>query len=110
MQVLWTLEEAFVNDMLDQFTQPKPAYNTVSTIMRILEDKGFIGHKNFGRSHQYYPLISREEYQRFKLKNIATDYFGGSFQSLVSFMAEEKDISLRDIEEIRKTLKRKSDD
>ena len=104
MQVLWKLQQAFVKDILEFFPEPKPAYNTVSTIIRILADKGFVGHRAFGKSHQYFPIVSKSSYSRFQLKNLATGYFSGSFRSLLSFMAEEENLSLRDIEELKKIV------
>ncbi len=107
MQILWSLEKAFVKDMLPHFEEPTPAYNTVSTIVRILEEKGFIGHESFGKSHQYYPVISKDEYSEYVINNITTGYFSGSFRKLLSFMAEKNDLSMRDIEEIKKEIKKK---
>ena len=104
MQVLWKLETGFVKDMLEFFDNPKPAYNTVSTIVRILEDKGFVGHESFGKSHQYHPLVSKTEYKRFQLNNLTKGYFSGSFKNLLSFMAEENDLNIRDVEEIKRIM------
>jgi len=104
MQVLWKLEQAFVKDTLEYFPDPRPAYNTVSTIIRILEEKGFVDHRAFGKSHQYFPIVSKSAYSKFQLKNLATGYFSGSFKSLLSFMAEEENLSLRDIEELKKIV------
>ena len=81
MQVLWKLEQAFVKNTLEYFPDPQPAYNTVSTIIRILEDKGFVEHRAFGKSHQYFPVVSKSEYSKFQLRNLATGYFSGSFKS-----------------------------
>ena len=104
MQVLWKLQQAFVKDMLEYFPEPKPAYNTISTIIRILADKGFVGHQAYGKSHQYFPIVSKSNYSKFQLKNLAAGYFSGSFKSLLSFMAEEENLSLRDIEELKKIV------
>mgnify|MGYP001283964940 FL=1 len=76
MQILWQLEEAFVNDIVDKMPEPKPAYNTVSTIVRILEKKGFVNHIAYGKTHQYYPLISKTEYTRSFMKSFMGSYFG----------------------------------
>ncbi|MEQ8323134.1 MAG: BlaI/MecI/CopY family transcriptional regulator [Vicingaceae bacterium] len=111
MQVLWKINTGFVRDILAHFEDPKPAYNTVSTIVRILQDKGFVGHEAFGKSHQYFPLVSKSQYSKFQLRNLMSDYFSGSFKNLVSFMAEEEDLSIRDIEELKRLVdnhKRKS--
>ena len=104
MQVLWSLRKGFVKDIIDQLPDPKPAYNTVSTIVRILEKKGFVSHKAYGKTYEYFPLVSKDEYKRKFLKSFVKRYFGNSFQELVSFFANEKDISLQDLEEIRALL------
>ncbi len=100
MQILWKLEKAFVKDIVDQFPNPKPAYNTVSTIVRILEKKGFIGYKAYGKTHEYFPLIAKEKYTQFYLNNLVKGYFGGSFQSLVSFFAAENKLNVQDIDQL----------
>jgi len=107
MQVLWKIEKGFVKNVLAFFDEPKPAYNTVSTIIRILEDKGFVSHKVFGNSHEYFPRITKQTYSKYVLGNLTRGYFSGSFKNLVSFMAEEDDLSIKDIEEIEKILKSK---
>ena len=104
MQVLWTLKKAFVKDIIDQLPSPKPAYNTVSTIVRILERKGFIGYTAFGKTHEYYALIAKEKYTQFYLNNLVKGYFGGSFHSLVSFFAEENKLNLNEIDQLVKQL------
>jgi len=106
MQVLWGLEKAFVKDIIDQMPNPKPAYNTVSTIVRILEKKGFIGYKAYGKTHEYFPLISKEHYTRFYLNNMVTGYFNGSFHNLVSFFAKENNMKIQDIEQLVKELEK----
>lgn len=106
MQVLWDLEKGFVKDILDQLPTPKPAYNTASTIVRILEKKGFIGYKAYGKTHEYYPLISRENYTRFYLNNMVTGYFNGSFNNLVSFFAKENNMKVQDIDQLVKELEK----
>ena len=107
MQILWKLNKAFVKDIVEKMPDPKPAYNTVSTIIRILETKGFVGHKAYGKTHEYFPLVSREKYTRFYLNNIITEYFNGSFNNLVSFFAKENKLSPRDIEKLLKEIKPK---
>jgi predicted transcriptional regulator len=100
MQILWDLEKGFVKDVLDQFPEPKPAYNTVSTICRILEKKGFLDHKSYGNSHQYYPLVGREEYTRDYLNNFVGNYFGNSIEQLVSFFSKQNKVDIREAERI----------
>ncbi len=104
MQVLWKLENAFVKDIIEELPEPKPAYNTVSTIVRILEKKGFVSHKAYGKTHEYSPRISRDDYKKSFLKSFIKRYFGNSFQEMVSFFASDRDISLEEMEEIRKLL------
>ncbi|MFB9865084.1 BlaI/MecI/CopY family transcriptional regulator [Rufibacter immobilis] len=105
MQILWRLGQGFVKDILDQLPEPKPAYNTVSTIVRILEKKGFVGYKAYGKTHEYYPLIARDDYRHFYLKNFVSGYFGGSFKRLVSFFAKEENMDLQELEEMLKHVK-----
>ena len=104
MQVLWGLEKGFVKDVIDRLPDPKPAYNTVSTIVRILEKKGFVAHNAYGKTHEYYPLVSRDDYKKRFLKSFIKRYFGDSFQEMVSFFASDRDITLGEMEEIRGLL------
>jgi predicted transcriptional regulator len=106
MQVLWEIKEGFVKDIVAKFPDPKPAYNTVSTIIRILEKKKIVGHKAYGRTHQYFPLISKEEYTKKSTHTLVDNYFSGSFESMVSFFVKEKDISVDELEKIMKELKK----
>jgi BlaI family penicillinase repressor len=106
MQILWKLEKAFVKDIIEQMPEPKPAYNTVSTIVRILETKGFVGHKAYGKTHEYFPLISRERYTKFYLNNMIKGYFNGSFQNLVSFFAKENKLNTSDVEKLLQEIKK----
>ena len=105
MQILWDIEKGMVHDLLGKFPEPKPAYNTVSTIIRILEQKGFVGHKAYGRTHEYYPVISKKDYTRSSFRGFMANYFGNSYKSLASFFASEEKLSLRELEEIRRTIK-----
>ena len=110
MQLLWTLDKGFVKDLIDKMPEPKPAYNTVSTIIRILERKGFVGHNAYGKTHEYYPLISKKEYTRSFMKNFMRNYFSGSFQEMVSFFAKEDNMSLSDLDEMIDDVKRDLED
>lgn len=100
MQVLWELKYAFVKEILERLPMPKPAYNTVSTIVRILQEKGFVGHETYGKSHRYYPLIDKDVYTKKYLKNFLGNYFENSFSRMVSFFAKEEKIDLKELEEI----------
>ena len=113
MQVLWDMEKGFVKDLLEKFPEPRPAYNTVSTICRILEKKGFVDHKAYGNSHQYFPLIGREKYTKEYLNNFVDSYFGNSFEQLVSFFSKENKVDIREAEkiiELMKSIKEKNKD
>jgi BlaI family transcriptional regulator, penicillinase repressor len=110
MQILWQLEKGFVKDIIEQMPEPKPAYNTVSTIVRILETKGFVSHKAYGKTHEYFPVISKDKYTRFYLNNLIRGYFNGSFQNLVSFFAKENKLNAQDVEKLLEELKNKDDE
>lgn len=105
MQILWTLQKGFVKDIIEAMPQPKPAYNTVSTIIRILETKGFVDHKAYGKTHEYFPVVSKDRYTKFYLNNLIRGYFGGSFQNLVSFFAKENKMDAQDVEKLLEELK-----
>ena len=104
MHVLWDLSKAFVKDIIEKMPNPKPAYNTVSTIVRILETKGFIDHKAYGKTHEYFPIVSRQKYTQFYLNNMVKGYFDGSITSLVSFFAKENTLKANELEELMKKL------
>ena len=104
MQVLWKIEKGFVKDILEHFKEPRPAYNTISTIVRILQDKGFVDHKAYGRTHEYFPVVTKDDYSKSHLSNFVNDYFSNSFGKMVSFFAKEKHISVKEMEEIMKIM------
>ena len=104
MHILWDLGKGFVKDILEHLPEPKPAYNTVSTIVRILEKKGFVSHKAYGKTHEYYPLITKEEYTKAYMKNFVKNYFSNSFQEMVSFFTRDKNMSLTELEDIQKMI------
>ena len=114
MQILWKLKKGFVKDVIDRIPEPKPAYNTVSTIIRILEKKGFVGYKAYGKTHEYFPLVDKDDYSKFFLKNFVSNYFEGSFQSLVSFFAKENKMDINEVEALMKhvteDIKEKNDE
>lgn len=105
MQVLWKLGRGVVKDILEELPEPRPAYNTVSTIVRILEKKGFVSYQAFGKTHEYYPLLSINEYRRDYLRSLVGRYFGNSFQELVSFFARDRHLTLAELEEIQASLR-----
>ena len=106
MQVLWKLENAFVKDVVDELPTPKPHYNTVSTIIKILEDKGFAAHESFGKSNRYYPVIKKDAYSKKSMTQFVKSYFEGSYTNMLSFFAKEKDISIEELESILMELKK----
>jgi len=107
MQILWKKKRAFVQDIIDEMTTPKPAYNTVSTVVRVLEQKGMVNHETFGRAHRYFPTISKEKYTRGFMKNVITNYFGNSLSQMVSFFTRQENLSVREMEEIKQLMEQK---
>jgi len=104
MQVLWELGKTSVSKVIDQLPEPKPAYNTVSTIIRILENKEFVGHEQKGRGYLYFPLVGKKVYSQQTAKKLADNYFEGSFKSMVSFFIKEKNMDIEELEDILKQL------
>jgi predicted transcriptional regulator len=105
MQILWDIDKGFVKDVLQQLPAPRPAYSTVSTIIRILVQKGYVGYKAYGKTHEYFPLVSREAYRAYTAKKLLDNYFDRSVGSLVSFFADKKKINSREADEIIQLLK-----
>ena len=106
MQILWELGEGLVKDIRDQFGDPKPARNTISTVVRILEKKGYVGHKAYGNVHLYHSLISKSEYSKSQLFGLMEGYFNNSFPAMASFFAREKDLTLKELEELLEDTKK----
>lgn len=104
MQVLWEIKKGFVKDIIELLPEPKPAYNTVSTIVRILEKKGFAEHETFGKTHRYYPLVGKKDYTNFYMKNFVKNYFSDSYRQMVSFFTRENDLSVGELEELKKIV------
>ena len=100
MQILWDMGEGFVKDLLQKFPEPKPAYNTVSTIIRILEKKGFVDHRSFGKSHQYFPLMSREQYRNERFSSLMNNYFNNSMKQVLSHFGNSGSLNLKEADEI----------
>lgn len=107
MVMLWDAKKSMVKDLVDRFPEPRPAYNTVSTIIRILEKKGVVGHEAIGKNHIYYPLISKDEYKRFSLSELKQKLFGGSPMSLLSFFAKEEGLDEDELKDFLRSLKNK---
>ena len=104
MQRLWKLKKAYVKEIIDLLPNPKPAYNTVSTIVRILEKKGFVGHISHGKTHEYYPLITQKAYRKKVFNRFFSNYFSNSYTNFTSFLTQHQNVSLEELEEMRKTI------
>lgn len=104
MQLLWIAKKANVATLIEQMPAPKPAYNTISTIIRILESKGFVGHEKEGRGYLYYPLVTKEVYSNDSMHKMMDSYFNGSFKSMVSFFVKKNDVGVQDLEAILKEI------
>ncbi len=104
MQILWEIDRGFVKDIIDRIEEPKPAYNTVSTIVRILEKKGFVAHESFGKTHRYFPAVEKKDYTKTYFKGFLKNYFSNSMNQLVSFFSKEEDLSLEELEKMRKLI------
>lgn len=109
MQVLWQLKRGYVKDVIDQLPEPKPAYNTVSTIIRILETKGFVDHTAYGKSHEYFPIVSKDQYQNFATEKLLNGYFDNSVKRMFSFFVQKEKIDLKEADEIMKLIEKLKD-
>lgn len=105
MQILWEKKKALVREVLDEMPEPKPAYNTVSTVIRVLEKKGFVSHKAFGTTYQYFPLVRKKEYTKGYMYTVMTNFFGGSIHQMLSFFNDTKSVSISELEEIIRMMK-----
>lgn len=105
MQALWKTGPAFVKEIIDEMPEPKPHYNTISTLVKILIEKGFVDFKAYGKSHQYFPLVTKEAYSHKTLNGIVKGYFEGSFSNMVSFFVKEKDLSVKELESLIEKIK-----
>lgn len=108
MQLLWKLEKTNVAAIIALMPEPKPAYNTVSTIVRILESKGFVDHEAVGKGYNYFPLVKKSDYSQQSMGKLVDNYFQGSFKSMVSFFMKKNDISMQELEEILKEINDKN--
>ncbi|MFD2872394.1 BlaI/MecI/CopY family transcriptional regulator [Mucilaginibacter ximonensis] len=106
MQILWQLKKGFVKDVMEHLPEPKPAYNTVSTIIRILEAKGFVAYTAHGKSHEYYPIISKEQYQSFATDKLMSGYFDNSVKHMFSYFVKKEKINLKEADEIMKLIEK----
>jgi BlaI family penicillinase repressor len=106
MQILWRLKRGFIKEILEKFDEPRPAYSTVSTIIRILQEKGFVNYKVYGRTFQYFPVISKDDYRKTQMSSFVRNYFSNSYQKMVSFFAREDSITVKDMEDIMAMMKK----
>ena len=107
MQILWRLEKAFVKEVMAEITEDQPHYNTLSTIIRNLEEKGFVSHNAFGNTHQYFPIVKMEDYRKRFMNTAIENYFGSSYKNMVSFFAQEEKISAKELREILEIIEKK---
>ncbi len=105
MKILWKLEKAFVKDIVEEYDDPKPHYNTVSSLVRLLQDKGIVGFTQYGNTYEYFPLMTKEEYRKTFMKQVVSDYFDNSYKSAVAFFVKEKGLSSAELEELIKLIK-----
>jgi predicted transcriptional regulator len=105
MKILWKLEKAFVKDIIEEYDEPKPHYNTISSLVRLLQEKGIIGFKQYGNTYEYFPLMTKEDYRKTFMKQVVSDYFDNSYKSAVAFFVKEKGLSPAELEELIKLIK-----
>jgi BlaI family transcriptional regulator, penicillinase repressor len=105
MKILWKLEKAFVKEIIEEYDDPKPHYNTVSSIVRLLQDKGIVGYNQYGNTYQYFPLMTKEEYRRTFMKQVVSDYFDNSIKSAVAFFVKEKGLTPEELDELIRMIK-----
>ncbi len=105
MLIIWDLHEAFVKEIIEQMPEPRPHYNTVATLVKLLQEKGFVDYKAYGKSYQYYPTIKKETYFKRSMTPLLKNYFDGSAKQLISFFVKEKNISIKELEKLVDELK-----
>jgi BlaI family penicillinase repressor len=110
MMILWKLKKAFVKEIQAEITEDQPHYNTLSTIVRNLEEKGYVGHSAFGNTHQYFPIVAIEDYRKGFMKTAIDNYFNSSYKSMVSFFAKEEKISADELREILSMIENKNEE
>jgi predicted transcriptional regulator len=110
MQCLWRIKKGFLADIVDQFPEPRPAYTTIATVIRVLVRKKFIGFNSYGKTNEYYPLVSKEEYSKFQVRTLVDSFFNGSAGSFASAFTRESDMSLKEMEELRELIEKRITD
>lgn len=104
MKILWKIEKGFINDILEHFPDPKPPYNSVSTIVRVLAKKEIVSFKKYGNTYEYYPLITKEDYKKGQMSRLLKDYYNNSLKQVVNFFSENKDLDIDEVDEVMKML------
>lgn len=110
MQIIWDLNRCLVRDIRERLPPPTPPYTTVSSVVRLLEQKGFVDHKAYGRTHEYFPKISKADYRKAKFHRMMSDYFGGSYENVVSFLVKEESLSKEDMQDLLDAIDREEED
>lgn len=110
MQVFWTIGKAFIKEVIPELPEPKPHYNSVATMVKILEEKGFLAHETIGNIFRYFPVISKEDYQKHAMKDIVSQYFDNSYPNMLAFFAKEQKLSEQELNDIMRIIKAKKDD
>ena len=109
MKILWKIKAGFVKDIAEHYPEPKPHYNTISSLVRLLEEKGYVDHKAYGNTHQYFPRISRQEYRKSFIKEVVKDYFDNSYKQTVSLFIEEQNLTKKDMDELIQLIQSKKE-
>ena len=110
MKILWKARKGFIKELIDLIPEPKPIYTTFSSVIRGLEEKGYVAHKAYGKNHEYFPLIKKEEYKRVFMKNVVADYFGSSYKNVVSFFVNEKKLNADDLRKLIEIIEKGEED
>ena len=110
MKILWKARKGFIKELIELHREPKPLYTTFSSVIRGLEDKGFVTHKAYGKNHEYYPLVKKEDYRRTFMKTVVNDYFGSSYKNVVSFFVDEKKLSTDDLKRLIQIIDKGEED
>ena len=106
LRILWDIEEGVVSDIIEKLPVPKPAYNTVSTVVKVLEKKGYVTHRAYGKTHVYFPIVKKKQYAQHIMKDAVRGLFDGSLKQAVSFFVGQKDASISDLEEIKQLIEK----
>lgn len=104
LQIMWELDKGFVKEVIDHLPDPKPHYNTVATLMKRLEEKGYLGHKEYGGSYEYYPLIGKEAYRQTFMKKVLNTFFDNSYVNLLAYFAQQEKMDAKDVEQLLKKI------